>query len=307
MKRLSKSVREYLHMRRRMGFRLKNTELILNQFIAFMREKKKSHITSELALAFATKNKRASLAWQAKKLGVIRLFAQHYRIFDPKTEIPSKGLLLCTYHRKQPYIYSDKEIKMLLTSCKHLITEGSINTWTYYTFFGLIAVTGMRTGEAISLSRVSVDINNKVITILESKNQKSRRIPIHSSVAKALKQYSKVRDQLLKNPPQYFFVDDHGQQLKPNKVRLIFRKLCSLVGISNKDRAPRILDLRHTFAVKTLERCYSEGIDPEMEILTLANYLGHRNPKHTYWYLTATNTLMSLIIRNLENRYGGEK
>jgi len=99
---LSKSVKEYLCMRRRLGFKLKNTECILNQFTVYMKQQKAFHITSELALAFATKNKRASPSWQAKKLGVIRRFSQHQRIFDSKTEIPSIDLLTSFYRRQQP-------------------------------------------------------------------------------------------------------------------------------------------------------------------------------------------------------------
>jgi integrase/recombinase XerD len=304
---LSKSVNKYLWMRRQLGFELKNAERILNQFTAYMKQQKKFHITSELALAFATKNKRASLVWQAKMLSVIRRFAQHHRLFDPKTEIPSEDLLPCSYRRQQPYIYSDKEIKQLLKSCQHFTAKDSIHAWTYYAFFGLIAVTGMRTGEAISLSRGSVNLNLGIITILESKNQKSRKIPIHPSVTKTLKQYSKVRDQFLKKTACYFFVDDRGEKLQPGIVYHAFRKLCSLAGISKKGKLPRITDFRHTFAVKTLENCYSKGINPKKEIPALAQYLGHENPKHTYWYLTATPRLMKLVVKGLEKRFGGKK
>ena len=86
----------------------------------------------------------------------------------------------------------------------YLIVKDSINAWTYYSFFGLIAVTGMRTGEAIALSRHSVDLNQGIITILESKNKKSRKIPIHSSVKTILKQYSEVREHFLKKSSCFF-------------------------------------------------------------------------------------------------------
>lgn len=304
---LSKSIREYLFMRRKLGFELRNTEKILNQFEAYMKQQKEPHITSELALAFATRNQRASLVWQAKKLGVVRRFTQYHYIFDPKTEIPQENLLPNSYHRQQPYIYSDKEIKQILRSCQKFIAKHSIHAWTLYAFLGLIAVTGMRIGEAISLSRESVDLKLGIITILESKNKKSRKIPIHPSVTRTLKQYSSARDRFLKKTPQYFFVDDHGQKLNSQKVRTNFKKLCALAGILKKDRSPTITGFRHTFAVKTLENCYSKGINHKNEISILAMYLGHENPRHTYWYLTATPTLMKSVAIRLEKKYGGKK
>lgn len=292
-------------MRRQLGFQLKNAELILNQFVAYMEEYNQSHITSELALSFVKRNKRASLIWKAKKMTVIRQFAEYHRMFDPKTEIPSA--LHCIYRRPQPHIYSDIEIKQLLRSCQKLIVKHSIHAWTSYAFFGLIAVTGMRIGEAIALSRTSVNFKLATITIVESKNQKSRRIPVHPSVITVLKRYSKFRDRHLRRLPEYFFVDDHGEKLMQSKVRYTFKKLCNLAGISKGKKFPRIADFRHTFAVKTLENFYNKEIKPKKGISILALYLGHENPKHTYWYLTATPKLMKCIVDGLENKFGGKK
>lgn len=304
---LPKLVEEYLTLRRQLGFDLRNAEHVLKSFVTYMKQNNKSHITGEISLEFATKNHQASLTWQAKKLSIIRDFASYLCMYDPKTEIPSKDLLPNKYHRRRPYIFSDEEIIKLLESCLSLFAKNPLIAQTYYTFLGLIAVTGMRTGEALALSRDSVDLEQGIITICESKFRKSRKIPVHISTIKILKEYSEFRDRKLKSKiSEFFFVNKHGQKL-PSSVQSTFKKVCDLAEIRRGDTLSlRILDLRHSFAVKTLVDCYKAGINADTVIPTLARYLGHENPKHTYWYLSATPELMGLIIDRSEKQLRGK-
>lgn len=304
---LSKILKEYLTLRRQLGFDLRNAEHILKSFILYMKQKGEYRITVKIALEFSTKNQKTSLIWQAKKLGIVRKFASYLCMYDAKTEIPSKELLSNSYHRRPPYIFSDEEIIRLLESCKNLLMKNPLRAKTYYTFFGLIAVTGMRTAEALALRRNAVDLEQGIITIFETKFRKTRKIPIHPSTTQVLKEYSEFRDQKLKKKiSEYFFVNDHGQKLSAY-VRDIFKKACISAGLQKKgDFSPRILDLRHSMAVKTLINCYNAGVNADRVIPSLSMYLGHENPKHTYWYLTATPELMGLIVDRVEKQFGGK-
>lgn len=304
---LIKLVEEYLTLRRQLGFEMHNAEYVLKSFIAYMKQKKECHITTKIALEFAT-SIQCSLVWQSAKLGIIRNFASYLCMSDPKTEIPAKDLLPGTYHRRAPYIFSDEEILKILGSCLDLLRNNPLKAQTHYCFFGLIAVTGMRTGEALALCRDSVDLEQGIITICESKFRKSRKIPVHPSTVKVLKEYSEFRDrQIKKKASEYFFVTDYGQKLSSG-VRNIFKKACTLAEIHREGKFPlRILDFRHTMAVKTLMNCYKTGTNADIVIPTLAMYLGHENPKHTYWYLTATPGLMGLIIDRFEKQFRGKK
>lgn len=308
MNKLRKALREYLTIRRQLGFTLKNVELILNSFISFLKRKNANHLTTQLALEFATANPKASSTWQARKLGVISHFASYLHTFDARTEIPSRKLLPFSYHRRPPYIFTDKDIVNLLEVFQRNMTRRSIDEQTYYALFGLISVTGMRTGEALALKDISVDLKQGIITIYESKYRKSRKLPIHRSTIEALKDYCRCRNKHLGNKkPEYFFVNSRGSKLVRTTVRNSFKKACITAGIGKEAKfCPRIIDLRHYFGIKTLINCYRKKLNPETVIPILSMYLGHENPKYTYWYLTATEDLMALVGECVEEKFGGK-
>jgi len=309
MKNLYKAVQDYLCMRRQLGFKLNTTEIVLKGFAAYAEQKKASYITSDLALEFAMKNRQSSRVRWAVKLGIIRRFALHLRMIDPRTQVPTPDLLPYTYQRRPPYIYSSSDIIKLLDSCENLPTNNPLRAQTYYTLFGLISVTGMRIGEALALDCESVDLALGIITIRESKFRKSRKIPIHASTIKSLARYSKKRVRYYgEQKSSYFFVNNFGAGLEASTVHKVFVKACVAAGLRKKGipGGPKIISFRHTFVVRTLLRCYQEGLNPDVVIPTLSTYLGHENPVNTYWYLTATPELLSLINKQPEKKVGGE-
>lgn len=308
MTRLSKAVDYYLTMRHQLGFKLKNTKYVLNGFAAYLQSKKASYITSKLALEFAMQNRNSSPSQWAARLVIIRRFALHMHAMDPRTEVPPQHLLPYSYHRRSPYIYSNNDIIKLLDACKNVRPKNPLYSQTYYTLLGLIAVTGMRTSEALTLNRESVDMTLGIITIRESKFRKSRKIPIHSSVVKMLKKYADHRDRYLsKQRLPYFFLTIRGCGVGIQYFEKNFVKICILAGLrkQGKPGGPRIIDLRHTFAVQTLIKCYQDGLNVDAVIPILSRYLGHDNPVHTYWYLTGTPELLNLINTRLEKKFGG--
>jgi integrase len=227
---------------------------------------------------------------------------------DQQTEVPPHRLLVCSYHRPAPYIYSNSEIGKILAMLRNLPFTHPLERLTNYTLFGLLAVTGMRISEVLSLRRESVDLKRGLITIRESKFKKSRKIPIHASVKRALKKYAIYRDRYFARVSSpFFFVTKRGQALKARSFRKAFNKTLVLAGLKGeKNHKPRIMDLRHTFAVKTLVRCHKTKRDASATILALATYLGHVNPINTYWYFSATSELLNQINNRLEDRLGGE-
>jgi integrase/recombinase XerD len=308
MGKLYEAVREYLTIRRQLGFNLRNVEATLNSFVSFLKRKNADRITTQLALEFVTANPKASSSWQASKLGVIRRFASYLHAFDIRVEVPSTELLPFSYHRRPPYIFTDSDIVNLLEIFQRNMTRKSIDAQTYYALFGLIAVSGMRTGEALALKDNSVDLKQGIITIYESKFRKSRKLPIHRSAIETLKHYCRCRNKHLgKKKSEYFFVNNRGNKLNNTIVQDTFKKACIKAEIGREAKfCPRITDLRHYFAIKTLVNCYKKKINPETVIPTLSMYLGHENPKHTYWYLTATEELMAFVGKCVEEKFGGK-
>ena len=300
MKSLQQGVIQYLEYRRSLGFKLQFDAHLLPDFVSFMKKNQAKHITIKLALAFATINPGSSSSW-AKRLGIIRCFAAYWSAIDPKTEVPPKNLLPHVTRRPSPYIYTDKEIIQLLICSECGAFDNPFVQHTYFCLFGLLAVTGMRVGEALALKCEDIDLHNGVITIHQGKFNKSRYIPIHISTMEILQRYMEHRTLYFSNcPSSYFFIDHKGNGLKDQRVRQIFHMRLKKIGLTRPKkhhRTPRIIDFRHTMAVKTLLRWYEQdvtSIDNYMPLLS--TYLGHVQPSSTYWYLTATPELLKLVV-----------
>jgi site-specific recombinase XerD len=300
MKSFKDGVEEYLRDRNNAGFKLQSERLLLQQFASFVNKRRVTHITVKLALEFATLNPKASPERWAQRLNVIRQFAKYWSTEDLRTEIPPKNMLPHSYRRKTPYIYDDIEIINLLTCNESDQPNDRFEQHVYFVLFGLLAVTGMRISEALNLECKEIDLQNLIITIRKSKFQKSRYIPIHKTTADILQTFNTYRSHCFPNhkTPQ-FFIDRNGNALKAARVIYVFRKRMIKIGIatSKEKNNPRIMSLRHTFAVKTLLHWYKSGvsnIDSYMPLLS--TYLGHVSPSNTYWYLTATPQLLHFIL-----------
>jgi len=262
-----------------------------------------SFITTDLALQWATLPENVLQAHWARRLTMVRNFAKFRSAVDSRTDIPPQGLLPFRYRRKPPYIYDDGEILRLLEVSGHLQSVIGLRASTYSTLFGLLAVTGMRISESIALNRKDVDLLRGILTVRLTKFGKSRLIPVHLSTVEKLAAYSRLRDRLFSSPwcPS-FFVSEKGTRLTDWIVRWTFVKLSREIGLRgpNDSHGPRLHDLRHTFAVKTLLMWYQTGVDVERHMPELAAFLGHTHVNDTYWYISALPELLRLASKRLD-------
>lgn len=295
---------EYLALRRQLGYALHCPG---QQLLAFARYADglghRGPITVELAVRWARLPRGASPQWWARRLQIVRGFAQHRSLFDPKTEIPPAGLLGPHGRRRTPHIYSTEEISALLRAASDLGPSGGLRARTYVTLFGLLVTSGLRISEALHLGRDDVDLRGGVLTVVRTKFRKSRLVPLHSSVARALAEYAQRRDCRHPQPvARTFFVNDRGAPLGVSGVYSTFGALRRQIGWTKdrERRRPRLHDMRHTMAVRTLLRWYQEGADVDHKILALATYLGHVEIADTYWYLTAVPELMELAAARFQ-------
>ena len=306
MKTLENALESYFGTRRALGFRLDQSERLLRQFVAFLKTKQSDYVTTELALEFS-KNCRATPARWARRLGAIRLFCRYVHAIDPRTELPPDRIFHRGDSRARPYIFSEKDIYRLVEACK-AITLGELRNATYSTLLGLIAVTGMRVGEAIKLEDRDLDLAAGVLTIREAKFNKWRQVLLHRSTVDELKQYQRLRNQLrpVRKIPN-FFSGHRGGPLRHVTIHGIFVLALRRIGLDKKKggQNPRIHCLRHSFAVNTLIRWYREGGDVEQRLPLLSTYMGHISPSSTYWYLSAVPELMQLAASRLEKQMGG--
>jgi len=297
MSALRKTLQEYLQLRRKFGFKLEREGLLLPQFVDFLEQQGAIHITSSLAVRWATAPSTASPRWWAERFGEVRLFARFVAAQNPNTEVPSADLLPRWRSRRLvPFIYSDADLVALIRSTE--IFEGVKRT-TYATLLGLLAVTGMRVGEAISLDRNDIDWRAQSLVIRSGKFGKSRELALHPTTLEALRAYGRMRDRALPHPRSAaLLLSLVGTRLLYKNVQRGFAQLLYRTALPyNLPRRPRLHDLRHAFAIKTLTRWYREGLNVETRLPLLSTYLGHVNPSQTYWYLTATPEMMQLAER----------
>jgi integrase len=302
---LRKALADHFAVRRSLGFKLNRAEKLLNQFLAFVEDRGEDHLTTEAALAWATLPQRGR-TWAYARLSVVRRFANHLRGIDPATEIPPTHLLVQQKGRATPYFYSELDIAALIEVAGALQTPH--RAATFQTLIALLAITGMRVGEALGLDRDDFDARNGIVTIRNAKFGKSRELPLHRSTVSALRKYLSRSDRPTSpaSTPA-MFVCTTGARLRYMAVQPVFRQLVDRAGLQPRSAScrPRLHDLRHGFAVNTILDGYRDGKEPGNRIALLSTYLGHVDPVSTYWYLSAAPELLTLAGNRLERHLGG--
>ena len=296
---------EYLGTRRALGAKLEKSGRLLKSFVVFTAQNEMAFITTERALEWATEPPNAPPAWCSVRLATVRQFAVYANAVNPRHEIPPQGLLSHRKRRRRPYIYRDSEIADLIGAAQRLSGTTGLRPLTYATLLGLLTVTGMRASEVVNLDRDDIDLVQGVVTVRDSKFGKSRQNHLHQSTRQALNNYAAQRECLCPNPHgPGFFLDERGIRITDWKLRWTFSQLSKRTGLRAPSKShgngPRLHDVRHTFACKTLLRWYRDGVDVERHIPRLATWLGHVKVSDTYWYLTATPELMQAAARRLD-------
>jgi integrase/recombinase XerD len=197
MSELRRTATDYLAIRRALGFKLREHDRLLEEFLTYLDASGATTITVTDVVAWATLP-GVSPAVSSKRFSVVRAFARHMRCLDPATEIPPADLVARPPQRRRGYLYSQADIDRLIAAARGM--RPALRAATYQTYFGLLAATGMRKGEAIGLDRGDVDLHAGVIAIRETKFHKHRRLPLHPSTIRALRSYSEARDQLCPKP-----------------------------------------------------------------------------------------------------------
>jgi integrase/recombinase XerD len=262
-------------------------------------------VTVAAALGWATQPQQASSAWHAKRLAAVRGFAAYLATIDPASQVIPPGLLPGRATRTAPYLYSPAQVQALMAAAARLPCP--LRAATFETFIGVMAATGLRTGEAMALDRADVGLGDGTLLIRRSKLGKSRLVPLHLSTTAALASYADCRDRLCPRPATAaFFLSGAGTRLNHTNVSGTFAGLLAAAGISAGPgtRRPRLYDLRHSFAVATLARWHADGADAQARLPVLATYLGHVQPSSTYWYLQAEPELLAAAATRLEGFLG---
>jgi site-specific recombinase XerD len=191
---LREELADYLALRRALGYRLARPEKLLAQFLDHLERSGESRVTVAVALDWARQPAASGSNWWAYRLSVVRGFATYLHTLDPEHEAPAAELLPQRPHRASPYLYSDAEIAALIAATGSL--GSPLRRATFATLIGLLAVTGIRVGEAIALNRGDVDLTARRLVVRQGKFSKTRELALHPTTVDALRRYQRLRDRL---------------------------------------------------------------------------------------------------------------
>ena len=243
---LRRALASYLDLRRGMGFTLDRDEKLLGQFLTYLEQRGSGTVTVADALAWATLPAGASPGWLGMRMTVVRGFAAYLATVDPAAEVPPAGLLPGGTRRAVPYLYSAADISALFTQAERLRTPQ--RTAAIQTLIGLLAVTGMRVGEALSLDDEDFDTAEGTLLVRHAKFGKHRLLPLHPTTVTAVQGYRRLRDQAFPHPASpALLVSSTGTRLLYYNVSQTFTKLARRAGLAARSGRcrPRPHDLRH--------------------------------------------------------------
>jgi integrase len=278
-----------------MGLKFRLQAGLLRHFAAFAEPRGDRWVRTPTVLAWAAE--APSPAQRRNRLLVVRRFSLKMQAEDARYEVPpALAFGKPKRERRMPHIYSHDEIQRLLGAAAQLTPKGSFRPITYVTLFSLIAATGLRISEALTLQ--IPDFKTDGLVIRNTKFRKSRLVPLHATAQYGLGRYLARREQV-GGASSSFFVSMWGEGLSYSTVYSVFLQLMRSAGLRRGPGTPGpcIHDLRHTFAVRALEQCSGDASEVARHVLALSTYLGHTHPSDTYWYLQATPKLMERIGR----------
>jgi integrase len=243
---------DYLRMRRSLGYRLVRPEKLLTQFLDHLDATGTSTVTVKAALAWSCSPTGGDLNWWAYRLSVVRGFTTYLHTLDPTVEVPATDLLPWRARRAVPYLYSPADIAALRTAAESLSTP--LRRATIGALIGLLAVTGMRVGEALALNRDDLDPHHGLLVVRHGKFGKSRELVLHPTTVAALREYLRLRDRLHPAPVSAaLLISTAGTRLLYCNVHWTFHRLVQRAGLEPRSAPcrPRIHDYADLFVMPT--------------------------------------------------------
>lgn len=301
---LSEDLNRYIDLHRGLGFKFRSQANLLHGFLREAQTNGDTLVRTETVLAWAAQ--APSPPQRRLRLLTVRRFALMMHAEDPSHEVPAADALgRARRERRAPYIYAPSEIVRLVQAAMEMAPQGTIVPLMYATLFGLLAATGLRVSEALALR--CDDITADGLIVRQTKFRKDRLVPLHGTTWAALDRYLEARKQVAACNPDLFVLAT-GSAPTYDMVSPTFRRLANQLGLRGRPDQPdaRIHDLRHTFAVRSLEQCPGDRTAVARHIAGLSTYLGHAHVTDTYWYLSATPFLMRRVAERGEACYLGD-
>jgi integrase len=274
---LADKIEGYITLRRSLGYVFQSQAATLRAFCHFVEGgNHPGPLTGHLALTFVL-SCPVTPPVRARRYGVLRRFAEYFSVFDIRTQRFDARVLPRSRAIAPPRILDAGELAQLLGAARELSPRYPMRGRTLHTMIGLLASTGLRSGEALRLDRTDVDIERGIIAIRRTKFRKDRMVPIHETMRTALAEYAVLRDTALPQcTSSAFFPSTRGGRFSTTAFGNGFREACAAAGLdAGASRPLRPHDLRHRFAATRLVTWHREGVDVQVRLPLLATYPGH--------------------------------
>lgn len=294
----------YLAQRRALGFHLVEEERHARRFLEWLQAKGHTSASFTLAQALSWAHGDGSFknSYQCQRLSAIRGLARYSHAIGIQVQVPPADALRSARNRRRPHIYTQDEVDALIGACRRAFTHPLVQA-TMATIIALLAVTGMRPGEALRLRTTDLNSSDATMLIRANKHGPDRLIPLHGTTVDALAAHLASPHRYTQAPPleEPLFVTTRGTAYQRVTVDAHFQRIRAEAAITWEGQAPRLLDLRHTFATRQMIRSYTTDTgNPATTLALLATWLGHCDASHTYWYVQAVPELLALAAHRLD-------
>jgi integrase/recombinase XerD len=301
---LAAHVHAYVELHRSLGKQFHFTARIVEDFDVFLRAAavRAIHtVTQEHAEQWLDAMTCNAATRRIKARAVRRFFAHlhHCGVLAVNRILPpsfAEGRLPASSFR--PFIFNAQQMAGILDRAQHLPRTCfcPLKPQTCYTMLVLLYALGLRHGEVRRLCIRDVDFTRAVLSIRQTKFHKSRYVPFGPKVGECLRRFLEVRRTVLQplQDDDPLFVTLWRVPIRPRFLRAAFHGILrdlDILGVQ-RQRLPRLHDLRHCCAIHRLLRWYREGVDVQARLPLLAAFLGHVEPSYTAVYLTATEELL---------------
>jgi integrase/recombinase XerD len=294
---LHDAIEPYIEYKHSLGMRFRSQAAVLRAYCRAMGNATVEEVRPDRVLTFIAGDGPVTARW----IENYRVLAGFYRYAIGRgfvTVAPLPTDMPRPPPHMTPYIYTVDELKRLIAATDTLRTPLSpLLSLTMHTLLLLLYGTGMRIGEALSLTLRDVDLENCVLTLRDTKFFKTRLVPIGPRLTRVLRDYLSRRYQLPLpgGIDSAFLATRTGIRMDYRRVNKLFCRIRCRAEIRRKCTAryqPRIHDIRHTAAVHRVIAWYRAGMDVQQILPQLATYLGHVKIEGTQHYLSMTSELL---------------
>ena len=293
----------FVEYKRRCGFKYNGEVKELQRFDKFLLSNSQSpeNCFDELFYDWLSKRENESDKTFSTRNSVYRQFYTYVSTENENTVLPIPPNTREKIHGSgfTPYIFTHDEINRIFYAVDNEPSGSKVFKRCAPLLFRLLYGTGLRINEALSLRIGDILLDRGLLIILESKNDNSRLVPLSSSLLNRMKEYLSSIDYAKDEP---LFQTSMGNSLSSNQAYQWFRLILWRAGIPHRGRGkgPRLHDIRHTFAVHSLQSAVEKGIDPNAFLPLISVYLGHKSLSATERYLRLTAEVYPYLTNEMD-------